>query len=61
MILRNFTLLYVEDDQDTQEAMKAILENEVKIFYQAYNGEEGLALYKEKNLILYLQILTCLV
>ncbi len=49
MILRNFTLLYVEDDQDTQKAMKAILEDEVKIFYQAYNGEEGLALYKEKK------------
>ena len=24
MILRNFTLLYVEDDQDTQKAMKVM-------------------------------------
>jgi len=49
MFLNHFTLLYVEDDKNTQDAMKDMLENEVKTFYQAYNGEEGLALYKEKN------------
>jgi len=35
--------------KNTQDTMKQILENEVKTFYQAYNGEEGLALYKEKK------------
>ena len=49
MFLQNFTLLYVEDDKNIQEDMKEILEPEVKTFYQAYNGEEGLALYKEKD------------
>jgi len=49
MFLDHFTLLYVEDDKNTQDTMKQILENEVKTFYQAYNGEEGLALYKEKK------------
>ncbi len=49
MALHNFTLLYVEDDKNTQEEMKLILQSEVKVFYQAYNGEEGLAYYKEKK------------
>jgi diguanylate cyclase (GGDEF)-like protein len=46
-MLKNFTLLFVEDDKETQEQMKIIMEDEVKDFYQAYNGEEGLALYRE--------------
>ena len=49
MFLEHFTLLYVEDDKDTQVAMKELLENEVRIFYQAYNGKEGLSLYEEKK------------
>ncbi len=49
MLLNNFTLLYVEDDRDTQEQMKALLEDDVKTFFQAYDGEEGLSLYREKK------------
>ena len=49
MPLKNFTLLYVEDDRDAQEHLKMILEDDVKEFYQAYNGEDGLALYRDKK------------
>ena len=49
MLLENFTLLYVEDHTDMQNIMKEILEDEVKEFYQAFDGKEGLALYKEKK------------
>jgi len=49
MALHTFSLLYVEDDKNTQEAMKEILKDEVKVLYQASNGEEGLALFKEKR------------
>ena len=47
MLLNNFTLLYAEDDIDTQEALSNILEDEVKELYLAKNGEEALNLYKE--------------
>ncbi len=49
MLLKNFTLLYVEDDYDAQEHMQMILEDDIKEMYQAYNGEEGLRLFKEKK------------
>ena len=49
MPLNNFTLLYVEDDRDAQEHLKMILEDSVKEFYQAYDGEDGLALYRDKK------------
>ena len=49
MLLENFTLLYVEDGIEMQSIMKEILECEVKEYYQAYDGEEGLALYREKK------------
>jgi len=45
--MENFTILYVEDDPKTQELMKMVLEDEVKAFYQAFDGEEGLRLTKE--------------
>ena len=45
-MLKNFTLLYIEDDKDTQEQMKMVLEDDVKEFIQAYNGKEGVELYK---------------
>jgi len=48
-MLKNFTVLYVEDDVDTQEYMEFYLSSEVKEFYQAFNGEEGIALYKSKK------------
>ena len=49
MILENFTLLYVEDDYNAQEQMKFILEEETKELYQAYDGEEGLEMYKKHS------------
>ena len=49
MALENFTLLYAEDNPETQESMGEILESETKELYQAYSGREGLALYKEKK------------
>ena len=47
-MLQNFTLLFVEDDSGVQEQMKMMLQDEVKEFYQAYNGEMGLQYYREK-------------
>ncbi len=48
-MLKEFTLLYVEDNKDTQEYMNLLLKDEVKEFYQANNGEEGLKLFNEKS------------
>jgi len=48
-MLKNFTLLFVEDDNGVQEQMKMMLQDEVKEFYQAYNGEMGLQYYREKK------------
>jgi len=49
MSVENFTLLYVEDDRNAQEWMKLVLEDDVKEFLQAYDGEEGLEMYKKYN------------
>ena len=49
MLLNNFSILLIEDDVDTQENIKIILEDDVKEFYQAYNGQEGFDIFKEKN------------
>ncbi len=49
MLLNNFTLLYVEDNHDAQDYMKYYLEDEVKEFYQAFDGEEGLRMYQDKK------------
>ncbi|GEM_PF-1678922 len=46
MTLNELTLLYVEDDPETQERIKMLLEEDVKAFYQAYDGAEGLDLFK---------------
>lgn len=43
------TVLYVEDDEYIVEIMKDILESFFDEVYVAYDGEEGLELYKEKN------------
>ena len=48
-LLKNFTLLYVEDDEETKEGMLLLLKKYLKEVYSASDGEEGLALYKEKN------------
>ncbi len=45
-MLKNFTLLYVEDDTNAQEWMKLVLEDDVKDFLQAFDGQEGLDMYK---------------
>jgi len=44
---KDFTLLFVEDDQEILEWMQIILENNFKEYYQASNGKEGLELYKK--------------
>jgi len=44
---KDFTLLYVEDDQDAQEWMQMMLKDNFKEYYQAFNGQEGLELYKK--------------
>ena len=49
MLLKNFSLLFVEDDPITQEQMKILLEDDCKIFYQAYNAKDAIALYNKKN------------
>lgn len=48
-MLEKFTVLYVEDNLDTQKYMKQLLKDEVKEFYSAYNGKEGLSLFEEKK------------
>ena len=47
MNTKDFTLLFVEDDQEILEWMQIILENNFKEYYQASNGKEGLELYKK--------------
>ncbi len=46
-ILRNISVLYVEDDLDTREELEMILQTYVKDLWVAGNGKEGLALYKQ--------------
>jgi len=45
--MKNFTILYVEDDIDTQELLSLRFKDEVKEFYQAYNGKEGLEMFRK--------------
>jgi len=49
MYLQDCSLLFVEDDHEIQEQIKEIFADEIKILYQAYNGEEGLKIYQEKE------------
>ncbi len=49
MSLEELTVLYVEDDIDTQILIKKMLEFSTKKVLIASNGEEGLAVYKEKQ------------
>ncbi|UCN00249.1 GGDEF domain-containing response regulator [Sulfurimonas sp. SWIR-19] len=49
MNLKNFTLLYVEDDMQAQEHMKMLLEDDFKAFYQAFDAKEAFDIYKEKK------------
>jgi len=45
--LKNYTVLYVEDNLDISEEVSFFLENYVKELYVANNGEEGLAAYEK--------------
>jgi len=47
--LKKINILYVEDDKTTQELIQEILLSSCNEVYVADNGEEGLALYKEKK------------
>lgn len=49
MELNNFTILYVEDDIDTQELIVDILQCHFKEVFVASDGKEGLEVYKEEN------------
>ncbi|MEA1914058.1 MAG: response regulator [Campylobacterota bacterium] len=49
MILKEFTVLYIEDDLDMQDYMTDLLHGEIKELYLASNGEEGLEMYKDKK------------
>ena len=49
MSLEELTVLYVEDDIDTQILIKKMLEFSTKEVLIASDGEEGLAVYKEKQ------------
>jgi YesN/AraC family two-component response regulator len=49
MQFKNFTILYVEDDMDTQELIENILQDYFKEVFVASNGEEGLSIYQKEN------------
>jgi len=49
MRLKNYSILYVEDEETTRELIKEILEIECKEVFVACDGQEGLALYKKKQ------------
>jgi len=49
MPLKDFTLLFVEDDLTTQEQMKMLLEDDVKEFFQANDGSEGFDAFIDKR------------
>jgi YesN/AraC family two-component response regulator len=49
MELDNFTILYVEDDIDTQELIVDILQCHFKEVFVASDGKEGLLVYKKEN------------
>jgi len=49
MQFENFTILYVEDDIDTQELIENILQDYFKEVFVASNGEEGLSLYEKER------------
>lgn len=46
-ILKNITVLYVEDEKDIRDEMVEFLSSKVKKLYLAENGKEGLEAYKK--------------
>ncbi|SFV64977.1 diguanylate cyclase/phosphodiesterase (GGDEF & EAL domains) with PAS/PAC sensor(s) [hydrothermal vent metagenome] len=47
--LNEISILFVEDDINTQEIIKMLLEDYVGKFYQAFDGEEALEIYYDKK------------
>ena len=47
MNLRNFKLLCIEDDASTQEHLALLLKDQVKDFFQAYDGAQAVEIYKK--------------
>ncbi len=48
-MLKETTVLFVEDVQFTHELMKLLLEDDIKELYVASDGKEGLEVYKDKK------------
>ena len=48
-MLKDLTVLFVEDVLFTHELMKLLLEDDIKELYIASNGKEGLEIYKDKR------------
>ena len=46
-ILKDLSILYVEDEDDIREMLKDVLKDDFKKFVTAKNGEEGLQKFKE--------------
>jgi len=45
--MKNLTLLCVEDDRNAQELIRLIIEDDIKVLFQAFNGKEGLKMYEK--------------
>lgn len=45
--LKNYTILYVEDEKESVELIESLLKNKIKTIFVAYDGIEGLELYKK--------------
>lgn len=45
--LKNYTILYVEDEKENVELIQSLLKDKIKTIFVAYDGLEGLALYKQ--------------
>lgn len=45
--LKNYTILYVEDEIESVELIQTLLKTKIKTIFVAYDGLEGLELYKE--------------
>lgn len=45
--LKNYTILYVEDEKESVELIQTLLKTKIKTIFVAYDGVEGLELYKK--------------
>jgi YesN/AraC family two-component response regulator len=46
MVYENLKILYAEDEKDLRDAMKSLIESEVKEFHCAKDGKEAYEMYK---------------